>query len=1544
MINPSSLRGRHWLAIPFVLLACAVSHAETPVSGTLAPGSLQILAPASYVPGVPFLVRVDSKDAAGALNRSAWNGTATLAGSNGVTVTPSTVPLVNGMGSALVTVGGSAAGPPVHYLTYGTGGTGGAIGTTTGTPGSMWRHRTNLTSATVASIPTTWKDAGFDDSAWPEGPGQIGYGDTNPADENFRLAVTDYNGATAGTPVPPAYLFRTTFNIADISQITSVTGEVKYDDAAIVYINGTEVLRTAGFDTPANVPQVPLTVYSNFGGADTTENATAAINVPLNLVHNGVNTIAVQIHQHDNGSSDLTFDCRLQGNTGSSISDPGNFTLTATSGPLGAGKALTSLGAAAGTTVSGALPAGTTNWSGVVRVTGDVTVPAGATLNIAAGTHILMTGTTGAGSTSGSDIIVNSTGTIHATGTAAEPISITSSEPAARWGEINVAGSTTSWSFCLISHGGHSPGGGHTGTGPCFRLTNGAVWTFDDGVVADVPGKTLTNSGNTTMTMRRSQFARCVMGPETDGSGITIEDCNFTDMLPAFRESGSADDEDNIYIHNSGGRPVNLRRSVFGNAGDDGIDCLGGSLTVEDCIIRNIFDKGVSLLQNNITIRRTQIVDCDFCISTKTQIDDEDTTYTTTLENCTIVGEAHPTNQSDQSGGVYWHNVGVHVRNKYGTGPNAQLPIIAKNCIISAVTPMLNDYAVAGNDHPLATVSYNCYQDVAGTNPVDPAPPSGTGTIVANPLFVNAAGKDFHLAAGSPAINTGDPAMTDPDNSRIDMGALPFTANSGSSTVTWNLAGSPYHMTANTTVPAGVTLVIEPGVSVYGDQNARLTVNGRILAAGTAASHITFSGVPGAVATGDADPIKNGTQTGPPKWGGVRVVDSLTQENIFRYCDFTNAQGTDPTNSENWGSLGFIRSWGWADHLTFAGTHLRMCYGRNCKLMVTHCDFPDMFKFDAVLNRVEIPTQDFLASADNRMEPLKVEFPTTDPELAGQTGDEGAFPNGLPRDGYWRVYYNDFHGNRGHQDVFDADSGRWGQPGQFMLDCRFNTFHGLTGDEHIDLGGDAFIAFNKMYSGSKDQWTVDTGYANAISSGDKGSGTTIVVAGNIFYDLDHAINCKINTATIFEHNTCVDFHQDWAFDHTVQQDVRCAAVNLYVPNDGNAAGDGCYIAYNIFYGNSVAPDDTVNPDPVGGFPRLVSWPDVTTTGPKTSIIRIENNFVDNRILDTGLGANHPGGIFAPAWGSGNIQGDPMFTDKAAKDFSLKAASPAKGAAPGGLDFGATVGQWAYVVGGPTGTVTATTASFTIGGPGIVAYKWRLDGGAWSAPIQIGDGGLLPRTGPIVRQATLNLNNLSAGSHTLEVLGQDMAANWQDNDPARTVEGLPQATATTRTWTVNSGQPGLNTWLSDHGLTPADLTLDGDGDGLTNLVEYALATNPSSSAGTQGAGALPVAQTSTIAGNAVPAMLASIPASAQPGGFGLLDVTYIFQDSADLNTWRDVLRKSPADNGWQNISGSPATLVEVQGTAGGYTTFVLKSPDSISSTIHKYLRLRIVQTP
>ena len=1336
-----------------------------------APGSLRVLAPATYIPGVPVLVRVDQLNGSGALDRTAWNNTVNLSGSGGVTVTPSTLTLANGMGSVLVTVGGGTTTSQTLF-SYGAA----------GAPGSEWKFKGDFTNVTlgdfITSSGSSWFTDGFDDSSWTNVVTQVGYGES---DQNTTIPDLDYNPTLAGEQNVPCYLFRSTFNITDLPSLLSVSGQVKFDDAFRLYVNGIKVANSAGLpDT------VALNQYATAAGENSTQNVT----IPLNLLRVGSNTIAVEIHQDDATSSDVTFDVRLSATYAQGTADPGNFVLTATAGSLSGTKAMNSLGPnPAGATVSGSLPAGTTTWSGVVRVTGDVTVPAGATLQVAPGTHVLMSGTPGAGDTTGADLICTGGGVINAAGTFAEPVSITAADSGTRWGEINVGGSVTTWSHCLVSRACHSPGGGHTGTGPAFRLGNGAQWTFEDGAVTDLSGKTLTNSGNTVQIYRRSHFARSVMGPETDGSALTIEDCNFADMLPAYREAGAADDEDNIYIHDSGGRPVILRRSVFHNCGDDAVDCLAGSLTIEDCVVRNAFDKGISLLNNNVTVRRTQIIDCDICVSSKVNNGANETIpYLNSFENCTIVAENHPTNTSDGT----FHSVGVHTRNKYG-GTTMNITMDLRNCIISAEEPVANDYG-AGT-FPLNVQNYTCFHDQGGVNPANPLPTSGTGNLTTNPQFVSAASRDFRLATGSPCRDAGDPAAgyNDPDGTRNDMGALAsggattgFTAVSGAISgpgeTRWTLAGSPYRLTANVTVAPGAVLRIDPGVNVQAAQNVRLTVNGRIIAQGTAAQRIVFSHIPGTNLTTDVDPIKLGTQTGAPKWGGLRIVDSMAQENIVSYCDFINAQGTSPSGSENYGSLGFIRSWGWADHCTFAGTHLRMLYGRNSKLTFTYNTMPDMFIFDPLLGRIEEPTTDFIAAADNSMEPMKVEFPTSDAEVSG--ANAANFPNGLPLNGHWRVYFNEYRGNRGHQDVFDCDSGRWAPRdpvtnlqtnGQFVIDCRYNHFYGLAGDEHMDLGGDAYIASNVFENARKDYWTNDTGYSNAISSGDKGTGTTIMVVRNICYDLDHVINCKANTATIFEHNTVANIHPDYVFrGETVTQNVVCAPINFFIPGDGAnpTVGDGAYTGFNI----------------ISNVPHFFSGPDANAQGNGiTTKIEFFHNLLD-QIADPVIGPNHPGGFFSGTYGP-NQAGAPGFVDPAAEDYSLRMDSLARATAPGGISYGASIPEWAYVLGGPSGTVADTTASFTIGGPGIVAWKWRLNGGAWSAPIQIGAGGAMPRgTTPTVRQSTLSLTGLASGPQTLEVLGQDMAGNWQDADPARLYDGLPQSGPTVRTWVVDTTTP------------------------------------------------------------------------------------------------------------------------------------------------------------
>jgi len=76
----------------------------------------------------------------------------------------------------------------------------------------------------------TWKNPGFDDSGWTEGPGGFGRGD---GDDNTVLPDS----------VATIYI-RKTFSIADKSVISKVLLHMDYDDAFVAYLNGVEIART----------------------------------------------------------------------------------------------------------------------------------------------------------------------------------------------------------------------------------------------------------------------------------------------------------------------------------------------------------------------------------------------------------------------------------------------------------------------------------------------------------------------------------------------------------------------------------------------------------------------------------------------------------------------------------------------------------------------------------------------------------------------------------------------------------------------------------------------------------------------------------------------------------------------------------------------------------------------------------------------------------------------------------------------------------------------------------------------------------------------------------------------------------------------------------------------------------------------------------------------------------------------------------------------------------------------------------------------------
>src|SRR5690606_17634993 len=104
-----------------------------------------------------------------------------------------------------------------------------------------------------------------------------------------------------------AFFFRTTFDLSaeDLAQVAQLDGELAYDDAARVYVNGEQV---AGFaDERIDASETSNMVYA---GGNGTSPQTGSFMVPASALQEGENTIAVQVHNTNDNSSDVFMQLR----------------------------------------------------------------------------------------------------------------------------------------------------------------------------------------------------------------------------------------------------------------------------------------------------------------------------------------------------------------------------------------------------------------------------------------------------------------------------------------------------------------------------------------------------------------------------------------------------------------------------------------------------------------------------------------------------------------------------------------------------------------------------------------------------------------------------------------------------------------------------------------------------------------------------------------------------------------------------------------------------------------------------------------------------------------------------------------------------------------------------------------------------------------------------------------------------------------------------------------------------------------------------------
>jgi hypothetical protein len=148
--------------------------------------------------------------------------------------------------------------------------------------------------------PEGWATPGFDDSAWESGPAELGYGDGDEATLLDYGPDPDHKNLTAW--------FRHRFEAGDLSRIHPLRLSLLCDDGAVVYLNGREILRHGIPEGPVSPTTLAMLTVS---GQDELIARVFMLDPAGLPLREGANTLAVEVHQNDPPSSDLSFALEL---------------------------------------------------------------------------------------------------------------------------------------------------------------------------------------------------------------------------------------------------------------------------------------------------------------------------------------------------------------------------------------------------------------------------------------------------------------------------------------------------------------------------------------------------------------------------------------------------------------------------------------------------------------------------------------------------------------------------------------------------------------------------------------------------------------------------------------------------------------------------------------------------------------------------------------------------------------------------------------------------------------------------------------------------------------------------------------------------------------------------------------------------------------------------------------------------------------------------------------------------------------------------------
>jgi len=567
-----------------------------------------------------------------------------------------------------------------------------------------------------------------------------------------------------------------------------------------------------------------------------------------------------------------------------------------------------------------------------------------------------------------------------------------------------------------------------------------------------------------------------------------------------------------------------------------------------------------------------------------------------------------------------------------------------------------------------------------------------------------------------------------------DSGVMATKGGTLTANEVWSVAGGPYIVSSNLTVPEGVTLTVEAGTSVFISAGTSFTVapGARLLAQGTADAPITFSKAPAATGT----------------WGGIVINGGPGDlETRISYAIF-DSNGSVAITARNGARVKF-------DHLTFRNT-----------------------------------AQPYLLLNGSSFEVSDTAFPNATAAFSPVSG------TGIAEGGQAVIRDCVFGIPTGANSALTFTGGQ--RPGPILQVLR-NVFNGSAANLVHLHGADAWVEENVFLHCHRNSTAPSASAVSANASGGNSSAVTII--RNLFYDCDHAVTMREGSAVALLQNTIV------RITNAGGTDTASAVLNF--ANGVEAPGAGGDVQGNIIWD-------------------------------ATALTRRYNAALTDLELT--------GNLLPVAWtgpGSDNVVADPRLnlalipTPATANDaqvraaFVLRAGSPAIGTGRLGLDQGALVPAGIAIGGVPVSPTPSTTATLLMGPAGMFGaaynygythYRYSLDGGEF--------GTVTPTTTPIA------LSGLTAGTHSISVIGRNDAGIWQ-------------TTPTVATWTVNPSvitvvineilASNVNAFaagatrpdvieLHNYGATPVDLTNFSVSDDLANPRKFVFAAGTTIPAG------------------------------------------------------------------------------------------------------------------